>query len=251
MYALFAWLFGLVISPLNWAIALLLVSLLSKRPKRKKRMLIIAFIVIFVFSNKLLLELYSRVWNIEPVPLEKGKVYSAAIVLGGFTSEGPDGKGFFNEHADRLIEAITLKSTGKVAYIMVSGGNTYAGPGDSFTESGYVRQFLHQLSFPDSVILTEGQSTNTATNAEYTKRVLDAKHLKPPYILITSAFHMRRAMYIFKKNGIAVIPYSCDYMGLNDQLSWRHCFTFNAGILHDWDYYIKEFFGLLAAHIKT
>src|ERR1700739_1842758 len=142
MSAIFFWLLGFIMSPIGWVLVLMLVALLCKKPKRKRWMLFSALIILAVFSNKFLLEAYSRAWDIDPVPLEKGKAYSAAIVLGGFNSEGPAGTGSFNEHADRLTEAITLKSTGKVAYIMVSGGNRYAAQGDRFTESGYVRQFL-------------------------------------------------------------------------------------------------------------
>ena len=194
--------------------------------------------------------MYSRAWNVDPVSLEKGKVYSAAIVLGGFSSEDRNGHGFFNERADRLIETMRLKSMGKVAYIMVSGGNANPGP-DGFTEAGYVRQVLREMNFPDSVILTEGQSTNTVTNAKFTRQVLEAKHKKPPYLLVTSAFHMRRAMYIFKKNGMDVIPYPCDYIGGNNELPPLDYIIPDLTTLYRWSYYIKEFFGLIVAHIKA
>src|SRR6201999_1051589 len=85
MYSTFSMLFGFFMSPLVWVVILLLISLISKRPKRKKRTLIVAFILLFIFSNRFLLEMYARAWNVAPVRLEKGKTYSAAIVLGGFT----------------------------------------------------------------------------------------------------------------------------------------------------------------------
>lgn len=249
MYAMFSWLFGLFISPLNWTLALMLVALLSKNPKRKKRMLFAAFIILIVFSNKFLLEMYSRAWNIDPVPLEKGKVYSAAIVLGGFTNETRFGTGFFNDHADRLVEAMRLKSTGKVASILISGGNER--PNDGFVEAGYVHLVLREMNFPDSVILVEDRSTNTVTNAKFTRQILDAKHLRGPYILVTSAFHMRRSMYIFKKNGMDVIPYPCDYIGGNNLMTLSDFIVPNVNTLYDWSYYLKEFFGLIVAHIKA
>lgn len=249
MYAMFSWLFGLFISPLNWTLALMLVALLSKNPKRKKRMLFTAFIILIVFSNKFLLEMYSRAWNIDPVPLEKGKVYSAGIVLGGFTNETRFGTGFFNDHADRLVEAMRLKSTGKVASILISGGNER--PNDGFVEAGYVQKVLREMNFPDSIILVEDRSTNTVTNAKFTRQILDAKHLKGPYILVTSAFHMRRSMYIFKKNGMDVIPYPCDYIGGNNLMTLSDFIVPNVNTLYDWSYYLKEFFGLIVAHIKA
>lgn len=193
--------------------------------------------------------MYARAWNIEPVPLEKGKVYSTAIVLGGFTNETRYGTGFFNDHTDRLVEAMRLKSTGKVASILMSGGNER--PNDGFVEADYVHQVLREMDFPDSAIIVEDRSTNTVTNATFTKQLIEAKHLKPPYILVTSAFHMRRSMYIFKKNGMDVIPYPCDYIGGNNIMLFSDYFVPNVNTLYDWSYYIKEFFGLIVAHIRA
>ena len=193
--------------------------------------------------------MYSRAWNVDPAPLEKGKVYSTAIVLGGFTNETRTGTGFYNDHADRLIEAVRLKSTGKVASILMSGGNEH--PNDGFTEADYVHATLREMNFPDSVILIENQSTNTVTNAKYSKKLLDAKHLKGPYILVTSAFHMRRSIYIYKQNGMDVIPYPCDYIGGNNIMLFSDYFVPNVQTLYDWSFYIKEFFGLIVAHIKA
>lgn len=249
MYALFSWLFGLFTSPLIWTLALILISLVSQKPKRKKRVLLAAFIILFIFSNKALLEMYSRSWNIDPAPLKKGKTYSTAIVLGGFTSEDRNGVGFFNEHAARLIEFARLKSTGKVNYLLISGGNEH--PNDGFTEASYVHKALREMNFPDSAILAEERSTNTVTNARFSKQILDAKHLKAPYVLVTSAFHMRRAMYIFKKNGMDVIPYPCDYIGGNNRLSLFDYIIPDITTFYRWSYYIKEFFGLIVAHIKA
>lgn len=249
MYATFSALFWFFISPLNWIVALLLLSLISKKPKLKKRLLVAGCVILIFFSNKFLLELYTRAWNVDPVPLENGKVYSTAIVLGGFTNETRYKTGFFNDHADRLVEAIRLKSTGKVAHILISGGNER--PNDGFVEADYVQKTLREMNFPDSVILAEDQSTNTVTNAKFSRQILDAKHLKPPYILVTSAFHMRRSMYIFKKNGMDVIPYSADYTGGNNIMLFTDYFVPNVDTLYHWNYYLKEFFGLIVAHIKA
>lgn len=249
MYGTLSWIFGLFITPLNWILVLVLISVFSKNAKRKKRALITAFIFLMVFSNKFLLEMYARAWTVDPVPLEKGKVYSAAIILGGFTNETKDGTGFYNDHADRLLEGVKLRLSGKVASILISGGNER--PNDGFTEADYVHQTLREMNFPDSTILVENKSTNTVTNAKFSRKMLDAKHLKPPYILVTSAFHMRRSMYIYKANGMDVIPYPCDYIGGNNKLNVSDYFLPSGDTLYHWNYYIKEFFGLIVAHIKA
>jgi uncharacterized SAM-binding protein YcdF (DUF218 family) len=204
---------------------------------------------VFVFGNPFLFYLFSNAWDVSPAPLTKGKVYSAAIILGGFTEEGKDGDGYFNAHSDRLIEGIRLKTTGKVSHIMMSGGNN-AFDADQFTEAGYVKKVLREFNFPDSVILTDERSKNTGENATDTKLVLSNAHLQPPYVLVTSAFHMRRAEYIFKKKGIDVIPYPCDYIAAQSKPGLLDYFAPNIYTLYNWNYYIKEVFGLALAHVK-
>jgi len=119
MYTVFSFLFGFFISPFNWVVALLLIAILSKGPKWKRRSLVGAVIILFVFANPFLLYLFARNWDVPPAPLTKGKVYSAAIILGGFTDEGSNGNGYFNDHSDRLIEGMRLKAIGRVSHIMM------------------------------------------------------------------------------------------------------------------------------------
>ena len=223
---------------------------MSKKPNRKRRALLGTIITLLVFANPVLLYLFASNWDIAPVPLPNGKVYSAAIILGGFTDEDNNGNGYFNEHADRLIEGMRLKATGKVSHIMMSGGNN-AIDADSFTESGYVKKMLREFNFPDSSILIDEKSKNTQENATDTKDVLSHSHLQPPYLLVTSAFHMRRAEYIFKKKGIDVIPYPCDYIAAKSKPGVLDYFVPSIYTLYTWNYYIKEVFGLALAHIKS
>ncbi len=250
MYAIFSFVFGFFISPFYWIIALLLIAILSKRPKWKRRSLLGAIITLFVFANPFLLYLFAQHWDVPPAPLDKGKVYGAAIILGGFTDEDINGEGFFNAHSDRLIEGMRLKATNKVSHIVMSGGNNAFNP-DQFTESGYVKKVLREFNFPDGVILIDEKSRNTGENAADTKVILTNGHLPPPYILVTSAFHMRRAQYIFKKKGIDVIPYPCDYIAAKTKPGLLDYFVPNIYTLYSWNFYIKEVFGLALAHVKS
>jgi len=249
MYVFFSNLAVLFLSPFNWIVALLLIAVLSKNPKWKKKSLISAGLILFLFSNMFLLNAFARWWDVPPAPLEKGKVYTAAIILGGFTSEDNTGKGFFNEHSDRLIEGMHLVTTGRVSHIMMSGGNRDA-PAGQFTEGGWVHKTLKEFNFPDSVLLVERRSINTSENAEYTRQVLQQGRLKPPYLLVTSAFHMRRALYIFRKKGLDVLPYPCDYVAGNTNTATPDYLVPNLYALSTWNFYIKELLGMAVAHVQ-
>lgn len=250
MYTIFALIFTTMLWPLTWAVLLLAVALFSKKPKRKKRSLIWAVVILLFFSNRFILSLFARAWDVDPAPLPKGKVYSAAIVLGGFTIEGFNKQGYFTDHSDRMIQAMYLQSTGRVSHIMMSGGNSDK-VADGFTEARWVRKTLLDMHYPDSAILIEQKSTNTYENATFTRHILDSARLKPPYLLVTSAFHMRRAMYNFKKKGMDVIPYPCDYLAGNAPLWFMDYFVPNVNVMYAWDYYTKEVVGFWVEHLKS
>jgi uncharacterized SAM-binding protein YcdF (DUF218 family) len=208
-----------------------------------------AAIVLIVFSNPFLLNLYARVWEVGRAPLKQGKIYDAAIVLGGFTGEDKHGNGYFNEHSNRLIKTVLLKTTGRVTHILISGGNNDLNP-DKFTEGAWVRKTLLEMNFPDSTILIDRRSKNTTENALFSKRSLDSAHLHSPYLLVTSGFHMRRALYDFRKKGVDVIPCPSDKLAKDARIMFGDYFVPDVGILVGWNYYIKELFGLAIEHLK-
>ncbi|HVS94266.1 MAG TPA: YdcF family protein [Mucilaginibacter sp.] len=228
---------------------MLLVALLTGRPRLKRRLTRVALIVLVLFSNTWLLNLYAGLWNVPPAALDKNKVYSADIVLGGFTNEDKNGQGVLNGHADRFVQGLKLKRSGQVSHIFISGGN--ARPrGDHFTESTWAKEQLEKMGIPDTAIVIEDQSRNTVENAAFTKQVLEKSHLQPPYVLVTSAFHMRRARYIFKNAGIDVLPYPCDYIAGKTHISVTDYFVPNIATMDTWTYYLKELFGMVAAYFR-
>ena len=202
--------------------------------------------MLFIFSNTVIFNSFAKFWDIPAHELKPTEHYSCGIVLGGFSGPTHDGKGHFNGASDRFIQSILLLKTGKIANLLVSGGNGSLLPG-KFREGTWVKTQLEALSFPDSVILIESNSRNTIENARFSNIILKKSHLQGPYLLITSAFHMRRALMIFKKQGINVIPYSCHVMtqqggrnGLDDYL------IPSAENLVGWGLYLKEVIGYLA-----
>lgn len=249
MYFFFSKVLLFIISPIIWISVLLLISLFSKRPKLKKRSLLFAILLLLIFSNQGLLELFARHWNIPRSSIDQQKVYSAVIVLGGFSGGDNKGNGFFNENSDRFIQGIRLKTTGHVSHILISGGNGSLAA-DAFTEGAWVQKELKEFKFPDSVVLIEQKSRNTLENAAFSKQILDKAHLPGPYLLVTSAWHMRRSMYIFKKAGLDVIPYSCNFLAGDRSLSFTEFFLPDSHALFIWDYYIKEVVGLIVTHVK-
>jgi len=246
MYFLFSKILLFLISPFYWVIALLLIGFLSKKPVVKKRFFISSAIVFLLFSNAFLLRRFARLWNYPPNVITGN--YSCAILLGGFASEDEKGGGFFNGACDRFIEAAELQATHKVTHILISSGNSSLRP-DGFREADWVKKELLKLNIPDSAILVEHNSRNTFENAEFSKQVLATKNLKPPYILVTGGYHMRRATYIFKKAGIDVVPFPTEYFSAFEKFSLTELIP-NPEILLIWNTYTKEIVGYTVARFK-
>src|ERR1700744_4074695 len=190
MFFILSKLLLIFIFPFFWITVFIIAALVIKNPKRKRRCFIIAVVLLLIFSNPFLFNRVARNWDIRSAPL-KNTTYSSAIVLGGFTSVDGNNNGYFNGSADRFIQGLRLLETGKTSHILISGGNGLLIPG-AFRESDWVRSQLLQLKVPDSCIVVENRSRNTLENAAFSKDILMKKHLQPPYLLVTSAFHMRR-----------------------------------------------------------
>lgn len=239
--------FLIFILPFTWVIAFLLTALIVKKPHLKRRFLIISAVILLIFSNPFLFNRFANSWDIQPVPLTK-PAYSCVIVLGGFSGPDANGNGFFNASADRFIQGLKLVTTGKASHILISGGSGFLIPG-SFRESTFAKAQLQQLKVPDSCIIAENKSRNTLENAAFSKILLEEKHLQPPYLLVTSAFHMRRSLGIFKKEKMDVVPYPCNYLVSRGDFSFTE-FIPSSEPLYRWDFYIKEVIGMIVNYFK-
>lgn len=248
MYFFLSKLLVYLVYPFLWICVLLVIALIAKDGKRKRRLLISALVMIYVFSCPWLLNLYARAWNVETEMPDNKASYSAVIILGGFSSGDRGGKGYFNTDAARFIEGIKLFAAGKVQKIMVTGGNGNPKPG-AFGEAKWVKTQLEALHYPDSCILIESNSRNTIENADFSKPVIQKAGLKPPYILLTSDYHMRRARMIFTHKGYKVIPYAAY---TNGKTGFNLTMLIpDPGTLTWWNTYTKELVGYIVNYFNA
>jgi uncharacterized SAM-binding protein YcdF (DUF218 family) len=248
MFFFFSKVLEFFIYPFSWILILTIAALLVKKQPVKRKLVLASLAVMLIFSDTFLINQVAKLWDIKPVPLKTNGPYSCAIVLGGFATEASNGNAFFNSASDRFIQGLKLLNTGKVSRILISGGNGSL-IADKFEESDWVKAQLKLFKVPDSCILVENRSRNTLENAAFTKPILLSNHLAPPYVLVTSAFHMRRSLAIFKAQKLDVVPYPCNYLaGQNDVILGD--FVPDAGAFGTWNVYIKEMLGTLVNYIK-
>ena len=241
-------LFSILLSPLNWIIVLLIAAVIIRKRAVKRICWIGSLVIFLVFGNQWLFNLYAKKWQAAPVAIDTMNQYSCGIVAGGFASPDEKDNGYFNSTADRFIQAVKLYRLGVIKHILVSGGNGKTDD-NHFREGAWVKGELKTFGIPDSTIFVEDKSNNTLENAMYSKQILDAKNLRPPYVLITSAYHMPRAALIFQKAGVPVIPFPCNYTAGRGSFSYRDLLPMPS-VLLSWGPYIKETVGYFWYKIK-
>jgi uncharacterized SAM-binding protein YcdF (DUF218 family) len=117
--------------------------------------------------------------------------------------------GDLNQQADRLVHAVELYKAGKAPRILVTGG---AEPGDR-SEAEIMRDLLVVMGVPERAIVLERASRDSHDNSVNTAVMLRQMGAEK-ILLVTSAFHMRRAVALFAAQGIAVTPAPTDYQRL-------------------------------------
>ncbi|WP_379151617.1 YdcF family protein [Paenibacillus sp. sgz5001063] len=170
------------------------------------------------------------------------------VVLGGGATSGTpdiDGDGnMFGSAANRLLTAARLyRKTGLP--VLFSGGQVFA---DSGNEADIAKRQLIGLGVPEGDILTENQSLNTEQNAANTALLMKSNGLSHP-ILVTSAFHMPRAMIHFKNSGLLPQAYPSDYTVSQEERLYLAKFSPSPGAMNNTGTSLKEYLGYLAARI--
>ena len=228
-----------LLNPVIWVLALIILGLFFK--KRRVIFLVSAAILLFLFSNAAIFQVVSKKWEIESLPADSiKKHYTYAVVLGGMASENiENGKMYIGQSIDRILQAIILYKQGKIDTILITGGSGMV-LDQSMKEAPIIRKFCTDMGVKDSCILIEDQSRNTRENATMTKALLNNRH--PSMLLITSAFHMRRSMGCFKKEGFEFDVLSTDPL-CKTRLYIDDYFIPKADIIDKWGILIKEIAG--------
>ena len=194
---------------------LLMLALAAKLFKIDKKLSIVVFlgtVIFYLLCTSLVAEKLMG-WLEEiykpPAQIETSGADVIVLLGGGAISQVPDVDGvgaLCASPANRLLTAVRLQKILNVP-ILISGGQTYS---DSGAEAEISARVLKSLGVPEDKILTETKSVNTTQNAQYSAEILHDKKLKKP-VLVTSAFHMNRAMLNFKLCNFEPIAYPTDF----------------------------------------
>ncbi len=205
------------------------------------------------FTNPMFVNVIFRWWEGRPEPLESLKEpYEAAILLTGFleTPEVTD-RPFLGEDGDRLMQALNLYRAGKVKRILISGGKVFQS--DVPSEPDLVRPWLLQQGVPDFCIWVENLSRNTYQSASAVWTLLGEipGAQSKSYLLVTSAYHMRRSATMFQKTPLKFRCWPAGFQSL--KLTWHPTKWLIPSplALNMWHLLFKEWIGMAVYSLKS
>ena len=199
---------GFLVSPINLLGLALLVAFAVTR--HKSHLLVLLGLLLIFHSPLGMMAIYPLENRFERAVLPQ--TVDGIIVLGGaIDTELSRERGHveLESSGDRLISFVTLARRFPSARLVYSGGSARVLAGGS-AEAGFIPALLEDLGIPPERLTLENRSRNTFENLLYTRDLV-----KPApgerWVMITSAFHMPRAMGIARKLGWDLLAWPVDY----------------------------------------
>ena len=194
-------------------------------------------VAVFPIGKTLTGVLENRFQRPEPMP----DSISGIIVLGGVLDQfiaKKRGATAPRIAAGRFSEFIRLAGLYPDAKLVFTGGSGSLKNPD-IKEAEFAAPLLKSWGLDIRRVTFEADSRNTFENAIFSKALV-----KPgpddKWILVTSAFHMPRAMGVFRSAGWNVTPAPVEYVTTGDEQLWPPQFQFRSGInafshaVHEW-----------------
>jgi len=197
----------LALLPLGFSLILLVVGLVF----RWRWPVVTAALLLWVFSLGLVSQ---GLWRWLEAPWERRSALEAPqadaiVVLSGGRHPAPGAARLSEWHdPDRFLAGLDLFRAGKAPRLLFTGGASPFRPGQPPEGQRYLQE-ARQLGIPAAAMASTPPVLNTADEAVAIRRLLPARQSR--VLLVTSAFHMRRAQRLFERQGLQVLPFPVDF----------------------------------------
>ena len=165
------------------------------------------------------------------------------IVLGGSFNSGLQSKErnevLLNSSAERLTKVLEIYNKNPKLLILFSGFSGELKP-QGWSESDMAKKFFLEQGIKSDNLIFENQSRNTFENIKYSKDIILS--YKGTWGLVTSAYHMPRSYFGFKRQGLILEPISVDYQTGTSPIFWIN-FDIASG-LRNWSIIFHEIIGI-------
>lgn len=238
---------GWAVKPESWIVlglAWAWIALLRKRTRRARRItgvtLLMTLAIAILPLNSLALRPLETAFPVNP-PLVN---IDGIIVLGG--PEDISGTDAWNQvqlygGAERLTASLMLARQFPDVPLVYSGGSgKLRDIGSDLQGQTVAERFYAEQGLDPDRLISDRASRNTAENATNTAALVNPAQR---WVLVTSAFHMPRAMQSFTRAGFTdLVPYPVDYLSdpSGGSIGWNLAWN-----LDDLNTALKEYAGLL------
>ncbi|WP_210484305.1 YdcF family protein [Microvirga antarctica] len=238
-------------TPSNLLVMLILLGVLLASTRRFRRVGIACALVftlatlalgLLPMSSYLLLPLENRF----PAFQDDGRPVDGIVLLGGSVEameSASRGTLVSNDSAERLFDTILLAHRYPKARILISGGGGTVF-GDGTAEAPIIAGYFKAIGIDPARITIEDRSRTTYENAVESRKLV-APAPGERWLLVTSAWHMPRAVGVFRKAGFPVTANPVDFR-TSGTFGEQHIFAFVSDGLRRLDVASKEWAGLVA-----
>lgn len=241
--------------PLAWVALLLLAGLLVQRWRRRTGpgLIWLGLAVLLLqgwepLPDALIRRLETRYPVVNDLP--DAQRYAGVVVLGGALEPSPiweahRGQPALNDAAERMTATLPLLQRHPHLQLLFTGGQGEL-LGQGLTEAERARIFYASQDAPLQQLRLESASRNTHENAVLSAALPGIDKTRP-WLLVTSAWHMPRAMATFEKAGWNVTAYPVDFR-TGETTPWT-AYSLGGGNGR-WLLALHEYLGLLAYRLS-
>jgi uncharacterized SAM-binding protein YcdF (DUF218 family) len=251
MFFVLSKLLSFLVLPITQVFVCFVLYIFVRKQPWKNRFLWIGFVLFLFFSNDFLANEIMELWEVDTKPFSEIREHQVGIVLTGSTIPfiQPDDRVYFQRGADRVTHSIQLYKLGLIKKILISGGSGRLLEQDE-PEADKFKKVMIMAGVPESDIVIENKTRNTYESAGAVKNILDSlNYTSEDCLLITSAFHMRRSLAVYRKAGLMLEPFSTDFYAVPDKNFIPTFFLPSVSGFIIWEKLFKEWTGLLAYKI--
>ena len=141
--------------------------------------------------------------NYYPIPEIQQEEIEGFILLGDTYNlkQSTPQKAIFNLAGSRLFEFIKLAQKYPDKKVVFTGTKL---------EADITKQYFKDFDIQEERMLIDNKARNTEDNAQNVAKLLGGDKYKK-WVLVTSAFHMKRSAALFKDVGVNITPYPVDF----------------------------------------
>jgi len=246
-----------LINPLLYVLLGIILIIFIKKQRLKLTLLLAVYF--YLISTTFTGYIFSKVWKMNDT-FNPDIIYDAVVVLAGVSNADwhidrdglpyiPDDFFAANERTDRILAGIYFVKSGNAKLLLI-GDAVYKkykqGINKTYNESIFVKKLATEMGLKENQIQIYDKVKRTLNEVEGVKQYI-TNHQVGKFLLVASEIDMRRALAMFKKQGLNPDIFSVNRD--NTEFSWESFIPHIGGIIKT-EICFYEFVAYLGYNLK-